>query len=189
MIEFNDNVNELLPYDRKQYISRKKWYGVSFQLPGVFEGKDIGLVVYQETYEDWFKNIITKFDNGHSWIINHDYIDEDWFPNDEDNLISLRTLFKQNNIPNLFKGALIFTVNDLLRFGKDLISYPYAVFNETGLLYNNLDISNSKIQLVIKISGHLNIDLLSPDICLLRKIVNENNSNIFTIKQYRGTKL
>lgn len=189
MIEFKTNVKELLAYDRKQYIARKKWYGVSFQLPGVFEGKDIGLKAYLETYDCWFKNIIAELDNGASWVVNHDYIDEDWFPNNEENLISLRTLFKQNSIPNTFTGALIFTMNDLLKFTKDLISYPYVVYNKEGFLYNNLDISNSKIQFVIKISGHLTIDLLSTDKELLGKVVNENCSNNFIIKEYRGTEL
>lgn len=55
MIEFSTKVNELLPYNRKQYIALKKWYGVSFQLPDVFEGKDIGLDIYLTAYEDCLK--------------------------------------------------------------------------------------------------------------------------------------
>ncbi len=187
MINFKNKVKELLPYDRKQYISKKDWFGVSFQLPCVYEGKDIGLESYFEFYEDWFKNVISKFSNNTQWIVNQDFIDEDWFPNKQNNLKMLRSLFKQNNIPNAFNGAIIFSTDDLLKFSKDLISYPYAVFNKTGLLYNNLDISNNELPLVIKISGHLNIDLLSTDIELLRKVVNENPANSFVLKEYRGT--
>jgi hypothetical protein len=189
MIQFNKKVKELLPYDRKQYKLLSKWYGISFQLPGVFEGKDIGLEVYLEAYEDLFKNIITKLDTGLPWIINHDYIDEYWFPNDEDNLSSLRALFKENNIPTTFKGALILMKDDLLKFTKDLISYPYAVFDKKELLYDNLDISHGEKQFIIKISGHLNIDVLSTDDELLRRVVSENCSSKFIIKEYRGTKL
>ncbi|SHG41215.1 hypothetical protein [Chryseobacterium sp. OV279] len=189
MAEFKTEVQELLPYDRKQYLSLKKWYGVSFQLPGVFEGKDIGLDLYLNAYEDWFKNIINQPDNKHQWIVNHDYTDVIWFPNDDKTLVSLRDLFKNNNIPNTFIGALIFSKDDLLKFTRDLISYPHAVFNQKEILYNDIAISNHKIPFVIKISGHLNIDLLSTDKELLKKIVNSNSSSYFNIKEYKGTQL
>ena len=101
----------------------------------------------------------------------------------------MRTLFKQNGIPNKFKGALVFTKDDLLQFAKDLISYPFAVFNEKGLLYKNLDVSNGKLEFIIKISGHLNIDLLSTDKDLLKEAVKANASNDFILKPCRGTSL
>jgi hypothetical protein len=186
MIEFKNKIKSLLPYDRKKYRMLKEWKGVSFQLPGVFEGKDIGLTAYVEAYEDWFSGIIKKLDNGSPWIVNHEHIDEDWFPNEEDNLTSLRMVFRQNSIPNTFIGALIFTKDDLLKYVNDLISYPYAVFNKKGHLYNNLDVSHSELQLIIKISGHLTIDLLSTNEELLRKLVNENSSSGFVIKEYNG---
>jgi len=189
MIEFSTKVNELLSYKRKQYIALKKWYGLSFQLPGVFEGKDIGLDLYLTAYEDWFKNIINQLDNESQWIVNHDFKDEEWFPNKQNNLNGLRALFRENSIPNSFKGALIFTKDDLLKYSRDLISYPYSVFNKKELLYNNLDISPSNQPFVIKISGHLNIDLLSTDKELLKKIVNSNTSGNFILKEYRGTDL
>ncbi|MNR43714.1 hypothetical protein D3C85_1623630 [compost metagenome] len=66
------------------------------------------------------------------WIVNHEDKDLEWLPNNEDNLISLRTLFKERGIPNTFKGAIIFTKDDLLKFSKDLISYPYSVLNKDG---------------------------------------------------------
>jgi hypothetical protein len=188
MIEFKKKVKKLLPYDRKKYKSRKEWFGFSFQLPGVFEGKDIGLEAYLEVYEDWFKSIVFKFPINNQWIVNHDFIDEDWFPNKQKNLKNLRALFKKNSIPNTFNGAIIFTSDDLIKFSRDLISYPYAVFNKTGLLYNNLDISNSELPFVIKISGHLNIDLLSTDNEFLRKFVNENSSKSFILKEYNTNK-
>lgn len=189
MIAFKNKVSDLLPYDRRQYLSRNKWYGVSFQLPGAFEGKEIGLKMYLDAYKDWFKKIIGKMDDGLPWIINHDFLDEAWFPNNEDNLTSLRTLFKKNNISNEFTGALLFPKEDLLEFTDDLITYPYSVLNNKNILYNNLDISHSELQFVIKISGHLNIDLLTTNKVLLRDIVNENSFNNFIIKQYRGTNL
>ncbi|MCT2407906.1 hypothetical protein NZD88_10180 [Chryseobacterium antibioticum] len=181
MIEFKTEVKELLPYDRKQYIALKKWYGVSFQLPGVFEGKDIGLIVFLENYVDWFKNIILNLDSSSPWIVNHDDKDLKWLPNNDDTLSSLRTLFKQNNIPSAFTGALVFMKDDLLKYSKDLISYPYGVYEKKESRYKDLDISHSQLQFVIKISGHLSIDLLSTDKELLKKIVNSNSSGNFNI--------
>lgn len=197
MIEFKKNVEKALPYDRRQYLeyfdddfdSSTKWYGVSFQLPGGYEGREIGLMEYLEAYERWFKAIVLQLDNGSFWIVNHDDKDLQWLPNDEDNLISLRTLFKQNNIQNEFKGALSFTKDDLLKFSKDLISYPLAVFDATDVLYKDLDISHSELPFIIKISGHANIDLLSTDKDLLKEVSDANTSNGFILKPYRGTSL
>lgn len=161
MIAFKKNVKKALPYDREQYLyfldqdvnSAAKWYGVSFQLPGGYEGRKIGLAEYLEAYEQWFKAIISQLDKGSSWTVNHDDKDMKWLPNEEDNLTALRTLFKQNHIPNEFEGALLFTKDDLLKFARELISYPLAVFNEVGLLYTDLAISHSELPFVIKISG------------------------------------
>lgn len=197
MIDFQKSVTKALSYNRKQYneflnddfTPSVKWYGVSFQLPGVFEGKDIGLNKFVEVYECWFKNLVISLDNGSHWIVNHDRKDLNWLPNDEDNLTSLRTLFKERNIPNTFRGALVFTMDDLLAFTADLISYPYAVFNEDGLRYTDLDISHPELPFIIKISGHLCIDFLSTDQKLLKEVAGENPSNRFIIKEYRGTLL
>lgn len=166
-----------------------KWYGVSFQLPGGYEGRDISLTEYLEAYGRWFKNIIQQFDSDSSWIVNHGRRDPIWFPNEEDSLPSLRTLFRQNDIPNKFKGALIFKTEDLLQFSEDLITYPTAVFNRHGSLYHDLDISHGELPFIIKISHHHNIDFLSIDKELLKKVVNENHSDIFIEREYRGTSL
>lgn len=197
MIEFRKDVKKVLPYDREQYLdffdedfnSSIKWYGVSFQLPVGHEGRTISLSEYLEAYEKWFKAIISHLDNGSLWIVNHDDKDLQWFPNDENNLSSLRTLFKQNNIPNEFIGALSFTKEDLLKYANDLISYPLAVFNAPNALYKNLDISHSELPFIIKISGHANIHILSTDKEFLKEIVAANTSNSFILKPYRGTSL
>src|ERR1035437_7623311 len=115
MIEFKKNVNKVLPYDRRQYSEffdddfdssndSIKWYGVSFQEES--EGRKVSLTEFIEMFESLFKNIILKLDNGSFWIVNHNYSGAVWFPNDEDNLTKLRTLFKQRNVPNTYRGAL-----------------------------------------------------------------------------------
>lgn len=145
MIEFKKSFKKALPYDREEYIdflgnhfySYTQWFGVSIQLPGGYEGRDISLTEYLEAYEEWFIKTILRLDNGSPWVVNH-VIDSKWLPNDEDNLTPLRTVFKQNNIPNRFKGALILSTGDLLKLSQDFITYPIAVFNAPGLLYEDL---------------------------------------------------
>jgi hypothetical protein len=197
MIEFNKSVKKALPYNRRQYLefwddendSPTEWNGVSIQLPGASEGKVGGLTEFVEAYEGLFKNVVLKLDNGSSWIVNHDNHDFNWFPNDEDNLTSLRTLFKQNNIPNAFRGALIFTKDNLLEFSRDLISYPSAVFNKEGSYYKSLDVSHGELPFIIKIYGRFSVDLQSTNKELLKKVVNENSSSLFIVREYRGTSL
>ncbi|MBK0379060.1 hypothetical protein [Mucilaginibacter segetis] len=187
MIKFIKNVKKVLPYDRDEYIdffgdhfySYTEWFGVSFQLPGGYEGGNISETEYLEAYETWFKTVISQFGNSSLWTVNHDKRDLEWFPNEEDNLTNLRTLFEQNNIPDKFKGALVFTTDDLLMFSADLITYPVAVFNKEGWLYSDLDISHNALPFIIKISAHCNIDLLSTDEDLLMEIVNKNSPDVF----------
>ena len=195
MIEFKRNIKKALPYDRQQYLnfldgefdSFTKWFGVSFQLADRYEGKKISLKEYIKAYNGWFKSIITELDNDSFWIVNHDDKDLQWFPNDEENLIPLRTLFKENNISNKFKGALLFTKGDLLKLSTVLISYPLAVFDKEELLYKNLDISHNKLPFIIKMSGHGNIDLLSKDKNLLAEVIAVNVTDNFILKPYSGT--
>jgi hypothetical protein len=197
MVKFKKNVKKALPYDRRLYLEfwdddcdlPTEWCGVAFQFPGASEGKKIGLKEFVGIYEGLFKNIISKFDNGSLWIVNHDDKDLKWFPNDEDNLSPLRTLFKQNNVPNTFTGALIFTKDDLLKFSRDLISYPSAVINDEAFFYKNLDISHGELPFIIKIYGRFGIDCQSTDKDLLREVVNENPSSLLTVKEFRGTSL
>jgi len=189
MIKFIENFEEMLPYDREHYIdfldddfdSETKWCAVSLQMNS--ENGENSLSKFVDVFGLIFKDIILKIDNGVSWIINHDDKDMNWFLNDKDNLEALRTVFKQNNVQDTFRGSLILEKDDLLELSEDLISYPYV------LSYKNLDISHGKLQFIIKITSHLTIDLLSMDKELLRKIVNKNGSNEIIVKEYRGTSL
>lgn len=195
MVEFIKRFKKILPYNRQHYIeyldgdfdSPLEWNGVSFQLNR--ENKEIDLIEFVKNYESLFKKVVSKFDNDSIWIVNHDDKDMKWFPNNDDNLISLRTLFKQRNVPNTYRGSLIFKKDDLLKFSEDLISYPYGLLLKDNLLYKNLDISHTELQFIIKISGHLTIDFLSTDKMLLRNIISENGIQPFIIKEYRGTNI
>jgi hypothetical protein len=197
MIEFKKDVEKILPYHRQLYRnfwdtdsdSLTEWRGVAFQLPGAYEGKVVALPEFVGVYEVLFKNVISELDTGSFWIVNHDDDDGKWFPNNEDNLIPLRSLFKFNKVPNTFKGGLTFTKDDLLKYCRDLISYPSAVFNEEGRYYKSLDISHGTLPFIMKIYGRFSVDLQSTDENLLRKIVKENSSSPFIVREFTGTSL
>lgn len=196
MVEFKKSVEKALPYNRSQYVKfllseddefQVKWYGASFQLHK--KEKEISLKEFLEKYEGWFKKIISSFDSHSLWIVNHDKSDLNWFPNRQNNLSNLRKLFRENNVSNRFRGALVFSKDTLLDFSADIVSYPYAVFDEGGLFYMNLDISHSELPFIIKVLDHLNIDLLSTNRDLLKEVVDKGSSNSFIVKAYRGTSL
>lgn len=185
MAEFKKHVQELLPYDRTEYRFHAGWYGVSFQLDPVL--KEINITNFIEMYGPFFKDIINQLHNGAHWVVSHDDKDMEWFPNDADNLPALRTLFRQSHTPGAFKGALVFNAGQILQYATDIISYPYAAAGREGFLYKDVAITNSLSGFVIKISGHLNIDLLSTDMELLKEMAGANASPDFIIKLYSGT--
>jgi hypothetical protein len=193
MINFKPQTEELLHYDRANYIEflynepniMPNWFGFSYQIDDSKPKTLNGLV---KEYQSWFNNLLSYFNDNSLWVVNHDKIDLDWFPTDEDNLPDLRELFKRNKISNEFKGAIVLSLDNIYRFSKDIISYPYAVFNEKDFFYSNLDISHSELPFIIKISDHLNIDLLSTDIELLKNMM-ENNNGAFLVKEYSGTSI
>jgi hypothetical protein len=192
MIEFKSDVEKILPYDRKSYSGYQagndvsvKWYGVSFQVLEIADQENASFQQYLEMYEPLFKNIVSDFGNGSSWIVSHDR-DVQWFPNKYGNLPDLRTLFKRNDIPNSFKGAVIFSAPELMVYSKDLVSYPYVVPGRKGVLYRDLDISHSELPAIIRISGHLNIDFISTEENLFGKIRHADFAGGFVVKEYRG---
>jgi len=193
MIHFERNFEKLLPYDREDYLSYQadtvssvKWYGVSFQLIEIADQKDASFQQYLEMYEPLFKKLILEFDNTSSWIVSHDINGALWFPNASDNLRNLRTLFISNNISNTFNGAIIFAAPDLIKYSKDLVSYPYVAAGKDGGLYRDLDVSHFKLPAIIRISGHLNIDFISTEENIFRKIRDADFANGFVVKEYRG---
>jgi len=193
MIEFKLDVEKILPYNRKNYLSYMadnddfsvKWYGASFQVVEIADQKDASFQQYLEMYEPLLKNIVSNFDNRSSWIVSHDR-DVPWFPNEYGNLPELRTLFRRNDISNSFKGAVIFSAPDLMVYSRQLVAYPYSVTGIKGGLYRDLDISHSELPAIIRISGHLNIDFISTQENIFRKIINMKSASEFVVKEYRG---
>jgi hypothetical protein len=194
MIIFEKNIEKILPYNREQYLnflydastSSVKWYGLSFQING--NDEPVSLMEYIDNYESFLKELILNLKNNSYWIVNHEGSkDFDWFPNKVKNLPSLRSLFRERNILGTYRGALLFTEEDLLKYTKDLILYPYVVLNKKGLLFRNINISHDKLPLVIKTTGHYDIDVLSTDEMLLKEIFDQYSQYPFIIKKYRGT--
>lgn len=194
MIKFKKNVETIRPYNRQEYIdfldsdlsSPIKWYGVSFQLIP-FE-KEVTPDYFVRRYEVLCKNVITSVDTGSFWIINHDDKDLIWFPNENHNLRRLRKLFKENNKPNSFKGAIMLQKNELIGIFGDLLLYPSSVLSKDGFLYKNIDISHIDSKFIIKISGHGCVDFLSKEEDILRQIVKKYTEG-FIVKEYSGTSL
>jgi hypothetical protein len=168
MIKFERNINQLLPYNRGEYISyfdeddvnfnrNVIWYGVSLQQEDI---KDEKLYKVSEHVIDncthrleiTFKEIISRLDQGLPWIVNHDEKDLMWFNKEIKTLPKLIDIFNQSNIPTSFIGCLTLYKENLFELAHELITYPYV------LRYKNLDISHSQLPFVIKLTGHLTLD-------------------------------
>jgi len=196
MVKFEKSISQLLPYDREQYIAyfdeddhtfdgKTVWHAVSLQ-----QGKIKDEKLYQaseeivtkciDVLEESFRKIISRLDQGLPWIVNHDDKDLRWFNKEDNTMMKMRRLFEQSNIPISFIGCLIFSKEGLLDFARELITYPYI------LSYKNLDVSHSKLPFVIKMTGHLTLDLLSTDKALLTNILNDDTFDSFLKITYRS---
>jgi hypothetical protein len=196
MVKFEKNISQLLPYNREEYMAYFDedddtfdgniiWHAVSLQQAEIkneklYQVSELIVTNCIDRLEMSFKEIISRLDQGLPWIINHDDKDLRWF-NKEDNTISkMRDLFKQSDIPISFIGCLIFYKEDLHNFARELTTYPYV------LSYKNLDVSHNKLPFVIKLTGHLTLDLLSTDKALLTKILNDDTFDSFLKIPYRS---
>ena len=195
MIQFTKDIASQLPYDRKQYRAyfdeddntfdrNTSWHAVSLQQEEIRDEK-----LYQVSpevvkncvakLEKGFNKMITQLDHGLPWIINHDDKDLAWFNKEDTTIPKMREFFTQNKIPISSTGCLIFATTDLHDFARELITYPYV------LSYNNLDISHSKLQFIMKVTGHLTLDFLSTDQALLTGILNDDVFEGFLKIPYR----
>ncbi|MCZ4500951.1 MAG: hypothetical protein JWQ74_3506 [Marmoricola sp.] len=199
VVTFPKNVRALLPYNRNRYLryrhsnadSHTPWYGASFQLASeahnTAHGINFGLDKFLAHYEPFFKQLVAQFDNGSCWIVAQDSPGYPWWPNDEPTLPALRALFAHYRVPNSFAGALRLPKQAVFAFARELLSYPTGVFSREKSLYSDVDVSHGTLPVVIKISAHLNVDFLSTDQALVRAVVKDHRSPVFTIKPYTGT--
>ena len=198
MERFVKEVSNVLPYDREQYLDffdedvdlpnpTPRWFGVSLQLASIQNQKlSVSTNEIIEHSIDLLllalKTIVSMLDKSRFWIVNHDDKDMEWFPvgKNGEMVPELKAFFQQNNVPNSYRGSLVFSKDDLLLIGRDLVSYPYR------FSYKNLDISHSELQFVIKITGHLTIDLLSTNQTLIHQIMNDGSLSTFVKINYRS---
>ena len=197
MVKFRKTVARLLPYNRTHYMrawrGRKetdaKWYGYSFQLDEDERTVSYALNTYKpmfiNIYQSFFEEVVLSFGSTSRWIANHDDNDRQWFPNNQNNLPRLRSLFKSNNVPLSFKGALEFEAKDLLQFSKEIMLYPTSVSNVERKCYCDLSISNREVPFIIKTTHHLDIDLMSTDMELLEKFAGKKMKGSYVV-QYRA---
>lgn len=187
----------MLPYDREQYLDffdeevdlsnpTPRWFGVSLQLEPI-QNQKLYLVTNEiiehsiDVLSMAFEAIVSKLDQNQCWIVNHDDKDMEWFPigKDDEMLPELKALFQRNNVSNSYKGSLVLLKDELLVLARDLMSYPYR------FSYKNLDISHCELQFVVKITGHLTIDLLSTDQMLIQRIESDSLLSTFAKMRYR----
>ncbi|MBL0745468.1 hypothetical protein [Chryseolinea lacunae] len=196
MVRCEKNTSEWLPYDRLQYRAyfdeddntfnrNVLWHAVSLQQADVKNEKlyhtpEEIVTKCIDSLEISFKEIISRLDQGLPWVINHDDKDLPWFNKEGDTMPKMRSLFKQSDIPISFTGCLIFPKEDLFDFARELVTYPYI------LSYKNLDVSHHTLPFVIKITGHLTLDLLSTDKALLTRVLNDETFDSLLRITYRN---
>ncbi|MDJ1495243.1 hypothetical protein QNI19_20050 [Cytophagaceae bacterium DM2B3-1] len=200
MIKFEKNISQLLPYNRANYIAYFNdeddtfdrnviWYGVSLQQADIKDQKlyqvsEQIVVNSVDRLENAFKEIVSEFDQGLPWIINHDDKDLPWFNTENKRMPQLQNLFKQNTIPSSFIGCLVFNKEDVVNFARELITYPYDLLSKIS--YKTLDVSHTKLPLILKLTGHLTLDIVSTDKALLTKISHLDKLDSFLKIPYRS---
>lgn len=188
MIKFIKKYSNLLPYSKKRYKDyldddindddlEEKWYGYSIQMPQ----DDCTLSNAVNIFTPILRDIILSFGLNTAWIISHEYKDMEWFNKyiKEDKLPILWNLFLKNDVVYPFKGGIKMDSNVLLSCIKNLIEYAPI------LSYKNIDISNMKVPLIIKLTDHITLDLLSNDEDLLNKHMTMLNTAGLKIIKYR----
>jgi hypothetical protein len=198
-VAFLESGRTVPPYNRNPYRrywpgnedARTPWYGASFQLASqahrLARGIRVGLPEFLAHYEPFFKQLVAQFDDGACWMVAQDTPGYPWWPNQEPTLPALRALFAQHRVPNAFHGVLRMPTRAVLAFARELLSYPTGVFRRERSLYSDVLVCHGTRPVVLQISHHLNVDFLSPDLALVRAVVQEHRSAEFTIKPYRGT--
>jgi len=182
MVVFKNENQEIgYPYDRDVYFSyldddlpSVKWYGYSLQIQ-----LDFSQNISYDLLKSVFQKIIIENDTGDEWLVNHDDKHMPWFFDKKDNLPLLRSLFEGNGILNSFKGVLSCFKEDVIFLAKDLVSYPFL------LSYKNIDISHSKQVLILKLTSHLTIDVLSTDEEKIQEIISYDFLQGFKKVKYR----
>ena len=195
MVVFRKDVSQRLPYDRDKYMAyfdedndtfdrNVIWHGVSLQQTEIrneslYQVSDAVVTNSIDCLEKVFKEIMSSLDQGLPWVVNHDDLDLPWFREKGNTMPKMRDLFRQMDIPISFVGCLLFSTDDLGELARELTTYSYI------LPHKNLDVSHSKLPFVMKLTGHLTLDLLSTDMALITKILDDGIVDYFLKIPYR----
>lgn len=192
MAYFEENVDKLLLYDRQDYkdwLSGDRnnpmvWSGISYQCTSDYQLKKEDVDVCMLHLTELLRQIIGIFNNDTKWILNHDDKDLDWLPQKATKPLELKRLFADNNQSGEFKGAIILSNKELLLVASDLVNYPVSLFRKYNRVYKNIDINNADLEIIIKISGHMTLDIICKDALLLKEMISKISAPGLLIQPY-----
>lgn len=108
------------------------------------------------------------FLNAINWIVKHDDMDFPWIQNHDSNndfISKFKTLFIENNIDFEYVGPLQLSKIELCHVLDELIYYP------KNLSYKNIDLIPIGFDLIIKLTGHMDIQLISRNEYILNELI------------------
>lgn len=194
MVTFIKEYEHLLPYPQGDYsryyyfytddeedipVPVHKWYGISVQNQNCNNERECVL----RFMDDVFRMVINEYDDGTYWIVNQEGNDMKWLPpfSKDVPLPYLRKLFKQHKIPNAYIGAFTASKEDLLTdLSKDIVSYPHL------LSYMDIDLSLSTTPIIIHISDHLCVDVISTDLSIIERTAKLPFPGTYELVRYWG---
>lgn len=107
--------------------------------------------------------------NAENWIIKHDDMDFPWIQGLDINnafIAKFKTLFVQSNIDIEYVGPLQLAKNELGAVLDELIYYP------KNLSYKNIDLMPIGFDLIIKLTAHMDIQLISRNEQILNELLH-----------------
>ncbi len=177
-------INTLLKYLYWDDEANSDWNLVAFTQ---YKGEEFEVTnINTKRLVELLSSIIKLLDDKNNWIILHGAKRKWFIENDEEkfiskNLINLKKLFIQNNINYDFVGGLEFSTIELKGIFYDLIMYP---FDQCFDIF----IAKSNIPFVIQLNQHYEVNILSTDINLIRRVINNCDlTKTFNTRIARGT--
>lgn len=107
--------------------------------------------------------------NAENWIIKHDDMDFPWIQGLDTNnafIAKFKKLFVQSNIDIEYVGPLQLAKNELGAVLDELIYYP------KNLSYKNIDLMPIEFDLIIKLTAHMDIQLISRNEQILNELLH-----------------
>jgi hypothetical protein len=143
-------------------FSQLTWFGYCIQ--------SIEVSKHFNSLNTLFRILHTQIDflNAINWIVKHDDMDFPWIQNLDINnefISKFKALFVENNIDCEYAGPLLLSKIELCSVLDELIYYP------KNLSYKNIDIIPIGFDLIIKLTGHMDIQLISRNDQILNELI------------------